>query len=37
MSQCTTCGACCASFRVDFSMDEYEEGGGDVPAGLAAP
>jgi Fe-S-cluster containining protein len=25
------------SFRVDFSVHEYEEGGGDVPAGLAAP
>jgi len=37
MSQCTTCGACCASFRVDFSVFEFEEGGGAVPAGLAAP
>ncbi len=37
MSHCTTCGACCVSFRVDFSVYEYEEGGGHVPAGLASP
>jgi uncharacterized protein len=37
MSACTTCGACCASFRVDFSISEYEEEGGSVPAGLASP
>jgi Fe-S-cluster containining protein len=37
MSNCTTCGACCVSFRVDFSVYEYEESGGDVPAGLASP
>ncbi|MFM8756179.1 MAG: YkgJ family cysteine cluster protein [Limnohabitans sp.] len=37
MSACTTCGACCASFRVDFSVFEHEEGGGSVPAGLAVP
>ncbi|MEY3216030.1 MAG: hypothetical protein RLZZ280_407, partial [Pseudomonadota bacterium] len=36
MSACTTCGACCVSFRVDFSVYEYEEGGGHVPAGLAS-
>lgn len=36
MNQCTSCGACCASFRVDFSVFEYEEAGGSVPAGLAA-
>ncbi len=35
MSACTTCGACCASFRVDFSVYEHEEHGGRVPAGLA--
>ena len=35
MTACTTCGACCASFRVDFSAFETEEGGGSVPAGLA--
>jgi len=32
---CLTCGACCASFRVDFSVYEHEEHGGRVPAGLA--
>ena len=37
MSACTTCGACCVSFRVDFSILEYEEEGGSVPAGLASP
>lgn len=37
MSTCTTCGACCVSFRVDFAIEEYEEAGGSVPAGLAAP
>ena len=37
MSACTTCGACCVSFRVDFSVYEYEEEGGSVPAGLASP
>jgi len=35
MSACTTCGACCASFRVDFSVQEMQEMGGTVPAGLA--
>jgi Fe-S-cluster containining protein len=37
MSACTTCGACCVSFRVDFAIEEYEEEGGSVPAGLATP
>jgi len=37
MSACTQCGACCASFRVDFSRFEHEDQGGAVPAGLAAP
>lgn len=32
---CTSCGACCASFRVDFARDELDEEGGQVPAGLA--
>ena len=32
---CLTCGACCASFRVDFSVHETQERGGDVPDGLA--
>jgi Fe-S-cluster containining protein len=35
MSACTTCGACCASFRVDFSVHELEDLGGRVPSGLA--
>ena len=30
---CQTCGACCASFRVDFSIHEHEDEGGPVPAG----
>lgn len=32
---CTTCGACCASFRVDFSAMETQAEGGSVPDGLA--
>ncbi|WP_395024312.1 YkgJ family cysteine cluster protein [Comamonas odontotermitis] len=32
---CLTCGACCTSFRVDFSVYESEIHGGRVPAGLA--
>jgi len=32
---CLGCGACCASFRVDFATDELEDHGGSVPAGLA--
>ncbi|MEG0946058.1 MAG: YkgJ family cysteine cluster protein [Comamonas sp.] len=32
---CLTCGACCAAFRVDFSIYESEPHGGRVPAGLA--
>lgn len=32
---CTTCGACCASFRVDFSVMETQLEGGSVPDGLA--
>ena len=34
---CITCGACCASFRVDFSVHELDSEGGRVPAGLAMP
>lgn len=34
---CLTCGACCASFRVDFAVHESEDCGGRVPAGLADP
>jgi len=33
---CLSCGACCASFRVDFSVYELDEQGGPVPSGLAA-
>jgi len=32
---CLTCGACCASYRVDFSVYELDEEGGTVPSGLA--
>jgi Fe-S-cluster containining protein len=32
---CTACGACCASFTVDFARDELDEAGGTVPSGLA--
>ena len=32
---CLSCGACCASFRVDFAVDELEDEGGRVPGGLA--
>jgi len=32
---CTTCGVCCASFRVDFSVMETQTQGGSVPDGLA--
>ncbi|HSW16413.1 MAG TPA: YkgJ family cysteine cluster protein [Ramlibacter sp.] len=35
MHPCLSCGACCASFRVDFAADEVDEHGGPVPAGLA--
>ena len=31
---CLTCGACCASFRVDFSSHELQSCGGCVPDGL---
>jgi uncharacterized protein len=34
MSACTSCGACCASFRVDFSIFETQAEGGTVPDGL---
>lgn len=32
---CLACGACCASFRVDFAVYELDEMGGQVPSGLA--
>ena len=31
---CTACGACCASFRVDFSVQELASQSGSVPDGL---
>jgi uncharacterized protein len=34
MSECQRCGACCASFRVDFSVYELDDMGGPVPGGL---
>jgi Fe-S-cluster containining protein len=34
---CTQCGACCASFRVDFAREELDEVGGRVPSGLTVP
>ncbi|MEZ5646826.1 MAG: YkgJ family cysteine cluster protein [Burkholderiaceae bacterium] len=37
MSACTTCGACCASFRVDFSVFETQSEGGCVPDSLWVP
>lgn len=32
---CLSCGACCATFRVDFAVYELDDMGGTVPAGLA--
>ena len=32
---CQRCGACCASFRVDFSVHQLQSEGGCVPDGLA--
>lgn len=34
ISPCQSCGACCANFRVDFSVYELESEGGRVPDGL---
>ncbi|HSV57559.1 MAG TPA: YkgJ family cysteine cluster protein [Variovorax sp.] len=34
-SPCQQCGACCAAFRVDFSIHELDDHGGHVPSGLA--
>ena len=34
---CQRCGACCASFRVDFARPEWGGDGGPVPQGLADP
>ena len=35
MNACQQCGACCASYRVDFSVHELDDNGGRVPSGLA--
>ena len=35
MNPCQNCGACCAAFRVDFSVHELDTHNGRVPAGLA--
>lgn len=35
MGACTSCGACCACFRVDFSVFELDDADGRVPSGLA--
>lgn len=32
---CLACGACCCTYRVDFSVHELDEHGGCVPGGLA--
>jgi Fe-S-cluster containining protein len=32
---CLSCGACCASLRVDFAVEELQSEGGCVPDGLA--
>jgi Fe-S-cluster containining protein len=37
MSACQTCGACCAAYRVQFSVCEIDEAGGTVPAALTEP
>ncbi|RTL39510.1 MAG: YkgJ family cysteine cluster protein [Burkholderiales bacterium] len=34
LNPCLSCGACCASFRVDFHSSELESQGGRVPDGL---
>jgi Fe-S-cluster containining protein len=31
---CTTCGACCAQFRVSFHWSEADDAGGNVPVDL---
>lgn len=35
MNPCLDCGACCASWRVDFDRDEWAGAGGQVPETLA--
>jgi uncharacterized protein len=36
-NHCLSCGACCASFRVDFANAELQSQGGVVPDALAEP
>ncbi len=35
MTACTSCGACCACYRVEFSVYEMDVAGGSVPSGMA--
>ena len=37
MSACQSCGACCAAYRVQFSVYELDDAGGAVPAALTEP
>lgn len=37
MSACQTCGACCAAYRVQFSVYELDDAGGTVPASMTEP
>ena len=37
MFDCQACGACCASYRVDFSVHELLSAGGTMPDGLSVP
>jgi Fe-S-cluster containining protein len=37
MSACVNCGACCASYRVEFAMYELDSCGGTVPTSLTEP
>lgn len=36
-SACTTCGACCHSYRVEFAVYELASAGGSVPDELTEP
>ncbi len=37
MSECQRCGACCAAYRVQFSVYEIDNAGGTVPATMTEP
>jgi uncharacterized protein len=37
MSACQSCGACCAAYRVQFSVYELDDAGGTVPAAMTEP